>query len=69
MDTAAFDDHTCTFYGVKNNWSSEYSVADSLVTIDNVILYQINSDSMIVYDWHDCSFTQDVQIWLFTKIR
>lgn len=72
-DTLAFGDGTFSLFGEKttNTYSGEYSVADSLVFLASheLRLYQISADSLIFYGWHDCTFTQEIQSWLFTKIQ
>ena len=69
MDTLTFDDRTYSIFG-KSDVSGEYSVVDSVVHLGVLKrAYQISADSMLLYGWHDCSYTQEMQIWLFTKIR
>ena len=71
-DTLTFDDGTFSLFGERttNTYSGEYSVVDSLVLLASpeLRLYQISADSLIFYGWHDCTYTQDIQAWLFTKI-
>ena len=69
-DTIDFGDGTYTIYGDHtNDMNGDYSITDSVVSLGNIKLFQINADSMIVYAWHDCSYTQDIQQWLFTRIQ
>ena len=71
IDTLAFDNQYWHIFGA-HNYSGEYCVVDSVVRFgpdSHGGLYQISADSMIYFGWHDCSYTQDIQAWLFTKIQ
>ena len=68
-DTMEFGDGTFTLFGPRGTTSGAYWVEDSLVYINSMPLYQVSIDSMIVYGWHDCTYTADMQQWLFTKIQ
>lgn len=68
-DTISFGNGSYIIYGDQaTGIGGNYSVTDSVVSLGATKLYQINADSMIVYNWHDCSFTEDIQQWLFTRI-
>ena len=71
IDTLAFDNQYWHIFGA-HNYSGEYCVVDSVVRFDPDSyggLYQISADSMIYFGWHDCSFTQEIQSWLFSRIQ
>ncbi len=71
IDTLAFDNQYWHIFGA-HNYSGEYCVVDSVVRFGPDSyggLYQISADSMIYFGWHDCSFTQEIQSWLFSRIQ
>lgn len=68
-DTIYFGDGTYILFGPRGTISGEYRIEDSLVYISDMPLYQVSIDSMIVCGWHDCTYTADMQQWLFTMIH
>lgn len=68
-DTIFFGNGTFSISGPRGTKNGDYIVEDSLVYINGMPLYQVSIDSMIVYGWHDCTYTADMQQWLFTKIQ